>query len=367
MKRNYLIMGLIGISLLILCSSCRRQREAQTALQEILEATVAADGPGVVLLVKSPAVGEQIFARGLSDRDEKKAVRTINHFRVVGVTKTFISTLIIQMISEGKLALTDTLAQRLPDMARNWPHSDDITIEQLLMMTSSLPDYRDNPAFWTAVLNREKRGWTPAELISYAAALPATGDPGETFHYSNTNYLLLQMILDNLLEEELNEALQDRILDRVDMPDTYLEPIAKKTGGHISGYADIDGDSLPESTLPYDDGRGLGDLGLVSNAIDLGEFAPVLYERTLPGENGRERSLKTVSMGNGDDYGLGLMRRYSSWGEMWGYASTSSGFTSQLWYLPDHDTAVVVLISGEETNLADNLVQNALTAILSLP
>ena len=364
MMRKQLIAALV---MFILLAGCQQRREAYAALQDVMANTVADDGPGVVLLVDGPHTGQQIFAGGLADRENKTAAQTVNHFRVAGLTKAFISTLIIQMVSEGELALTDTLAMRLPEAAQMMPNNEQITIEHLLMMTSGLPDYRDNPDFWTAVRAQEKRGWTPPELIPFAAALPAVAEPGEEFHYANTNYLLLHMILDDLLEEDLNEALQDRILDRVDMPDTYLEPIATTTGGHISGYADFNGDGVIESTLPYDDGRGLGDLGLISNAIDLGEFAPALYERTLPGENGREQSLTTVPMGNGTAYGLGIMQRPSAWGDLWGYASAASGFTSQLWYLPEYETSIVVLISGEETNLADDLVQKALTAVLPPP
>ena len=364
MRTKRFIIGLLSSGLLLLLIGCQQQRDAQKALKEVITSTVPADGPGVVMLVKSSETGEQIFAEGLSDREKGTAARTINHFRVAGLTKTFISTLVIQMLSEGELTLDDTLADLLPEIAANFPNSDQITVEQLLMMTSRLPEYRDNPDFVTAVLAQEKRGWQPEELIAYAYDLPAQTAPGAGFSYSNTNYLLLQIILDNIIDDDLNEILQDRILDRVDMPDTYLEPIAKTTGSHISGYADLDGDGIVESMLPYDDGRGLGDLGLISNGIDLGEYAPALYERTMPGENGRELSLKTVPMGNGDEYGFGIMKRQSDWGEMWGYASEESGFTSQLWYLPDHKLSVVVLISGEEMALADELVDGALTAVL---
>jgi D-alanyl-D-alanine carboxypeptidase len=363
MRRKQVIFLVMSLTVLLMVG-CQQRQAAQTALREVMTTTVAEDGPGVVLLVNSAETGEQVFARGLSNREKNEAARTINHFRIAGLTKTFTSTLIVQMISEGELAFEDTLAALLPDIAVNFPNSDQITIAQLLNMTSGLPDYRDNPDFVTAVLAQEKRGWKPEELIAYAYDLPATSAPGETFNYSNTNYLLLQLILDNLLEEDLNEALQDRILDRIDMQDTYLEPIAKTTGGHIPGYADVDGDGTIESMLPYDDGRGLADLGIISDGLNLGEYAPALYERTLPGENGRELSLQTIPMVNGYEYGWGIMRRLSQWGEMWGYASAESGFTSQLWYLPDHELSIVVLISGEEMALADELVDEALTAVL---
>ncbi len=363
MRREQLVFLLIGLSLFLMVG-CQQRQATQDALRGVMDSTVADDGPGVVLLVKSAQTGEQIFAGGLSNREEGEAARTINHFRIAGLTKTFISTLVIQMLSEGELRLDDTLAELLPDIAANMPNSDQITIEQMLMMTSGIPEYRDNPEFKTAVLAQEKRGWDPAELVAFATNLPATNAPGEAFNYSNTNYLLLHIILDNLMEDDMNEVLQDRILDRVDMPDTYFEPFARTTGGHISGYADLDGDGTVESMLPYDDGRGLGDLGIISNGIDLGEYAPALYERTLPGENGRELSLQTMPMGNGDEYGFGIMKRQSDWGEMWGYASAESGFTSQLWYLPEHELSIVVLISGEEMALADELVDGALTAVL---
>ncbi|PID85368.1 MAG: hypothetical protein CSA11_05620 [Chloroflexi bacterium] len=363
MRRIYLVILFIGLSLLLMVG-CQQWQAAQDALRSVMDSAVADDGPGVVLLVNSKQTGEQIFAGGLSDREAGEAARTINHFRVAGLTKTFISTLVIQMLSEGELHLDDTLAALLPDIAAHIAHSDQITIEHMLMMTSGIPEYRDNPDFKTAVLAQEKRGWQPAELVAFAYDLPATNAPGAAFNYANTNYLLLYIILDNLMEDDMNEVLQDRILERVGMPDTYFEPIARTTGGHIPGYADFDGDGIVESMLPYDDGRGMGDLGIISNGIDLGEYAPALYGRTLPGENGRELSLTTIPMGNGDEYGLGIMKRQSDWGEMWGYASAESGFTSQLWYLPAHELSIVVLINGEEMALADQLVKGALTAVL---
>ncbi len=173
MRIRKFIVALMGIVLLLLLIGCQQQRDAQKALQAVITSTVPADGPGVVMLVKSPETGEQIFAEGLSDREKGTAARTINHFRVVGLTKTFISTLVIQMLSEGELTLDDTLADLLPEIAANFPNSDQITVEQLLMMTSGLPEYRDNPDFITAVLAQEKRGWQPEELIAYAYDLPA--------------------------------------------------------------------------------------------------------------------------------------------------------------------------------------------------
>ena len=150
----------------------------------------------------------------------------------------------------------------------------------------------------------------------------------------------------------------------LNLQDTYYEPVAATTGSHIPGYADVDGDGMIESTAPYDDGRGLADLGMVANAIDLGKIAPAFYNRALSGENGRFELLANTDMGTA--YGIGIMRRDSKWGEMWGYDSTSFGFTSQMWYLPDHEVTVIVLINHEEPELATALVEKALTTVMQI-
>lgn len=366
-RHGRILRLLFPLLIVLFVAGCAEERAAYDALSTMMTDTVAADGPAVVLLVSSDALDEQLFARGLADWEDERAVRAVNHYRIGGVTKTFISTLVLQLVSSGDLSFDDTLADRLPQIAANFENSDQITIRDLLMMTSGLPDYRDNPDFQTAVLNQEKRGWHADEVIPYAYDLPAMGAPGGDFHYSNTNYLLLDMMMSEALEDGLLEGVQDRILDPLDMQDTYLEPTQSTTGGHIGGYMDIDGDGTVESMLPYDDGRGLADLGMISNALDLGKFAPALYERTLPGPDGRSLTLATVPMPNGDGYGLGIMQRQSDWGEMWGYASEANGFSSRMWYLPDYELTVVVLINAEDAALADGLVEAALATVLDAP
>ena len=362
MKRNFNKRWLWTLLAIVLLGSvaCQQERETFKTLQELMHESVEPDGPGVVLYVNGPGFGEQLFTRGAANRERGTAVRTISHYRLAGLTKPFMSTLVLQMVTEGKLRMDDTIAQHLPELAADIPNSDQVTIRHLLTMTSGLPDFRDNPEFWEVVRQQEKRGWRPEEVLPYIADTAVTGEPGAEFNYSNTNYIILQLILLNLFEEPFEEELQDRILDVLDLQDTYIEPFGLTTGGHIGGYADIDGDGVAESLIPYDDARSMGDLGLISNALNLAEFAPALYERALPGE---AKTDALVPMGNGDEYGYGIMRRQSTFGEMWGYASTASGFSHQMWYLPDKETTVIVLINAEEEALGEQLLQDALTAV----
>ncbi|MCA9931389.1 MAG: hypothetical protein KC419_23045, partial [Anaerolineales bacterium] len=84
------------LALILFASGCRCQRNAYDALLAMMENTVNEAGPGVVLYTNGPQSGEQVFARGVADQERNMAVRTVNHFRIGGLTKAYISTLVLQ-------------------------------------------------------------------------------------------------------------------------------------------------------------------------------------------------------------------------------------------------------------------------------
>ena len=118
-NRNWwwLVAGLLIIGLV----ACQQQRDTYKDLQNLMQESVQPDGPGVALYVNGPGFGEQLFTRGLANRERGTAVRTISHYRLAGLTKTFISTLVLQMITEGKLTMDDTIAEQLPEFAKRVP------------------------------------------------------------------------------------------------------------------------------------------------------------------------------------------------------------------------------------------------------
>lgn len=338
---------------LLLLGGCRAQRQAYARLEQLLADRFAADGPGVVLVVQSPGIGKQILAIGQANLERGQRIRSTSHFRVGDMTKAFVSTLVFQLVEEGKVALDDTLVQHFaPEITDNLPNAAQITIRQMLNMSSGLPDYSDNPAFATAVAADPLRKWSAAEALSYAYGLPAQQPPGTGYAYANTNYLLLQLLIEEKMDNTLAKKLRDRVLAKLSLDDTYLEVAEDLPVGYVPGYVWQNGRYT--NTLSLGDVRGLGDRGLVSNALDLAKYAPALYERTFTGANGRIESLATIPLGNGDAYGLGLMRRDSPWGPMWGHDNEQPGFAGQMWYLPDHKTTLVLLSNGvSKAELAD--------------
>lgn len=336
----------LGFMLLVLLAGCQEQRQAYADLKELLESTFAANGPGVVLVVDSPRIGEQILAIGQANLERGQQIRSTSHFRIGDMTKAFVSTLVFQLVESGQVGLDDPLPQHFPaEITANLPHAESITIRQLLNMSSGLADYAQNPEFVTAVATDPMREWQAEELLAYVYDLEPQGEPGAGFAYANTNYLLLQLLIEETLDDTLAENLRDRVLDKLTLDDTYLEIAEDIPVGYVPGYV-LGADGRYQDTLSLGGARGLGDTGLISNALDLSKYAPALYGRAFTGENGRAASLATLPMGNGDAYGLGIMRRDTAWGPMWGHDNEGAGFAGEMWYLPDHEITLVLLSNG---------------------
>lgn len=364
-------VGLFGVALalllMLLLGGCRVERQTYEDLYNLMAQRFPENGPGVVLYVHNDVIGEQILPIGLGDMAQRQRILAMSHLRIGDMTRAFVSTLVFQLVEEGKVQLDDPLTAHFsPDITADLPYSDQITIRHLLNMSSGLYDYRDNPDLQAAIQAEPMAAWTPLQVLEYVYGQPAVFPPGTQYDESDTNYILLHILIEEKLEARLADALRDRILDQLVMDDTYLELSEDTAVGYVPGYIDANGDGLYEDTLSLPEVRGLGDLGLISNVLNLAEFAPALYTRTFTGENGRAESLATIPMGNGDEYGLGIMRRESPWGTLWGHENHSTpGFTGQMWYLPEYETTIVVLSNGLTNTDLTTLVNDVLDVVLT--
>ena len=166
--------------------------------------------PGSVTYVEIEGVGEWSFLDGRSGPDVGSAPVTLDSvFGIGSVTKTFTATAVLRLIADGSSGLTldDTLSAF--DSVPALPNDDEITIAQLLQHTSGIADYGDDEALNCIILPSNCPGipyapattFTPEQLVEIAIAMGPVGPPGQgsaAFHYSNTNYVILGMILEEL-------------------------------------------------------------------------------------------------------------------------------------------------------------------------
>jgi len=144
------------------------------------------------------------------------------HVRNGAVAMTYMSTLLLRLVDEGAIALDDTIDAWMPDL----PDADRVTLRMLAQMTSSYPDYVQNPDFIDAFYVDPFRAWTPDELIALGFDLPRVFGPGENWYYAHTNYVILGLILEEVTGQPLDVLLRQHILDPLALTGTASEQTA---------------------------------------------------------------------------------------------------------------------------------------------
>ncbi|MGW6375934.1 serine hydrolase domain-containing protein [Rhodococcus sp. NPDC055112] len=171
--------------------------------------------PGAVVLLRTPE-GEQTVTYGTTERDGGAPVTLDDHVRVGSNTKTWTGTVILQLVQEGKLVLEDPVSKYRPEV----PGGDGITIEQLLNMRSGLFNYSETLELNESLDRDPQKVWAPEELLSLAFAHPPYFPPGQGYHYSNTNFVLLGLIAEQLDGKPLQEIFRDRLFTPVGLEHT---------------------------------------------------------------------------------------------------------------------------------------------------
>ncbi|MFD7153958.1 serine hydrolase domain-containing protein [Kribbella sp. NPDC059898] len=240
---------------------------------------------------------------GVAELGTSRPVPAAGRFRAGSITKTFVSTVVLQLVAEGRMRLDDPVERWLPGVV---PNGGNITVRQLLNHTSGLYDYKNtlamppNAEFYTY----QFRIWTAAEQIQRALAHPPVFDqPGSQFNYSNTNYLLLGEIIEKVTGQTYGEQVERRVIRPLGLHGTTMPGTSTYIrGAHLHGYVPKDG-GLVDFTEMNPSLFGAGG-ELISTTRDLNRFfAALLGGRLLPARLLAE--MKTPGT-EGGTYGLGL-------------------------------------------------------------
>ncbi len=318
--------------------------------------------PGTVVSVTTPeGRWQQAFGTRTIGTDDPVGVD--DHFRVGSITKTMVGTVALQLAEESKLSLADKVSDHLPDV---WG-VDGVTVEQLLTMRSGLFSYTERADFNRILDENPARVWTFPELVSLGTSVPPYFPPGSDVRYSNTNTVLLAMVIEEVTGNSLGTELQNRIFEPLELGETSYPTEGDSTlpppsphgylyGTHSSANisAALEWDQVRaarEGTLlPTDvtslDPSWIGAAGAaISTASDLETFAGALVGGTLldsPDLHERQLDIPRTSgasMPVLGTYGLGLM----AFGPMYGHDGAIPGFQSFMGHDPDTGITVVVL------------------------
>ncbi|MFJ3790794.1 serine hydrolase domain-containing protein [Kitasatospora sp. NPDC090091] len=278
-----------------------------TGVREGIEQAVADGFPGVVAYTRR-GERESRVAAGLADTASGERARPDQRFRIASNTKSFVSTVLLQLEGEGRLSLDDSVEKWLPGVVRgNGNDGRTITVRQLLNHTSGIYDPTTEPEFFAPYLERQDRDYvyTPREVIARAVRHKPLFAPGERWNYSNTNYLLAGLVIEAATHHSAPAEIRRRILDPLGLKDTSF-PLTDPAihGPHLHGY-DLKGQDVTRFSPSYDWTAG----AMVSTVDDLARFHRALFAGKLLRPAQQRELLTTVQFPDmRAAYGLGVQR-----------------------------------------------------------
>ncbi|MGP3999253.1 serine hydrolase domain-containing protein [Streptomyces sp. 8N706] len=306
----------------------------------VRQLVTAGDAPGAAALSRD-GHGSRFDTAGVADLRSNRRILAGDRFRAGSVTKTFVATVVLQLAAEHRLDLTDTVDEHLPGLVRG--HGNDgrrITLRQLLNHTSGLFDYMRDPGMTDRSVGRgfpEHRldTHTPEQLVRTALRHPPRSRAGAGYRYSNTDYILLGLVVEKVTGRPYAEEVGRRIIGPLGLRGTSFPGTrAGLPAPHGRAYSGRSAESGADERRPADvtalDPSSAGAAGeMVSTLGDLDRFLRALLGgRLLP--PGQLRGMLDTA-GTGGAYGLGLFPVRLPCGEtLWGHNGVINGSYVQI-------------------------------------
>ncbi|WP_097868229.1 serine hydrolase domain-containing protein [Streptomyces sp. rh34] len=321
-------------------------------VQRSLNALVRDGGPPAALAsVKGPGGRDRTYTAGVGDLATGAPVPVDGQVRIGSNTKTFVAVVVLQLVAERRVSLDAFVDTYLPGLVRGKGiDGRRITVRHLLQQTSGLPEY-------TSHLGDDVRYYAPRELLATALRNPADFAPGKRWKYSNTNYVLVGLIVQKVTGRPLAEEMDRRIIQRIGLRHTYFPAPgdASIREPHPHGYYQESADTPLRDITELDPSWGWAAGQLISTNSDLNRFfTALLTGRLLPAAQlARMRSTvpAEATFGPGARYGLGLVSRPLPCGGLaWGHGGSFPGYETRGGVTDDGraaNVAVTVQLTGE--------------------
>lgn len=285
---------------------------------------------GIIVYVDQKGQPPAFYTAGWHDRKNKIPAKEDALFKIASISKLYTAVAVTKLINNKRLSLDKSLADYLPELLTRIENSEKITLKMLLQHRSGIPNYSDTPEYWSHPKDTQK------EKLELALDLPANFDPGESYEYCNTNYLLLSVIMDKILGYSHFQFIQEEILDRLNLKSTYASLSNVNIDNVMSGYH-----------VGHDADLKTDKRGMLATAEDIGLFLRALNDGTL--------------------FDVGERKLYSSLYE-YKHSGWVPGYQSFAEYHQDIDAVVVQLYNTTDPklylwNLAE-IVNSRITKIL---
>lgn len=268
-------------------------------------------------------------------------------YSIGSITKNFVSATILQLVDQDSLTLNDPIYYWLP----KYNNIDStITIKRLLNHTSGIYNFTDNSAYLSAINANFNRIWEPEESLQYVLAPYFTQGAG--WHYSNTNYLLLAMIIKKITGHSFGREIHSRFFTPLNMTGSFIEIEDTLTAPWVHNWVDLNGDGILDDASFISQNSfassTIGAGGVISRPENLLKWFRNLYKPGVILSQSSITSMTTftnASISGANGYGLGTMR-YNVGGKIcWGHAGNSFGHSSVAMCYPQDTVCIAIMMN----------------------
>lgn len=317
------------------------------AFQQVLDDTRSSFGfPGVQAGVWT-ADGEWIGTSGTSGEGLTTPITQSMHTRIGSITKTFTVTALLQLAEQGKLSLDDSIGTYVPGV----PNADSATLANLADMTSGIPSYTLNETFTNAYFADPTQVWTPEQLIDVIRDEPASFEPGTKFDYSNSNTVLLGMVIEKVTGKSMADVFNEQIIGPLGLSGTsFPGTSAELPSPYLSGITEQgQPDGATADATNWNPSWGFTAGEMISTLDDLRTWGQALAtgEGILGKEMAAKRleSLTTSVPPNTPEksYGLGF-GQLNGW---IGHTGELPGYNTAVYHNTNLDTTIVVMVNSD--------------------
>lgn len=226
---------------------------------------------GMIVYVDEAGKPPAFYAGGWKNRENKIPADPISLFKIASISKLYVAVAITKLAKEKRLSLDETLADYFPELVGRIENAEKITLKMMVQHRSGIPNFTDNPAYWE---NEQENGKVALE---FALDLPASFEPDKGYEYSNTNYLLLRKIIDNVLGYSHQQYIKEKILIPLELNNTFFSLNEVDLDDVMSGYY-----------VGYDEDFKANEYGMLATAEDVGIFLRALNDGSVFDEGEQE-------------------------------------------------------------------------------
>jgi D-alanyl-D-alanine carboxypeptidase len=355
------VMAALALSALAAPLAAQTQATADAAaLQARLDSTFqaiydAGDFPGATAAVVLADGTALALAVGYSDSTRRVPMQTDDRMLQGSVGKTYYAAVAMQLVAEGRLDLDAAVSDYLGD--RPWfgrvPNAQNITVRNLMNHTSGVMRYEFKQEFLVDLKSDPNRHWEPEELVAYILDEQPQFAAGQGWEYSDTNYILLGLIIESITGRRLYEEVERRLLEPLGLHNTVPSD-GRVIAGLVQGYAGAGNPFLGRDEVLLPDGRFVinpqfewAGGGYASTTEDLARWARAIYEGRAfePELLGEVLDGVPARLGPGSSYGLGVIVQETPLGTTYGHSGFFPGYLTEMTYYPEEKIAVAVQVN----------------------